>query len=180
MRKLLTTLVTVIALMLPAVAVGYNLPAPDQAVLDETVSYVSQGDAIVHCLTHTEKGAPWPQGAWAYVFLSHPDVYADVVVCDGALAIAHHDATVPLWEQAVGALVLTHEAFHLNLAFKNRGNEALTECRAIKHAADTMRHLGATEALVNQLMPIALAAHYRVGALYPQYNKKDCQVPWYW
>jgi hypothetical protein len=44
---------------------------------------------------------------------------------------------VPLWEKGIGVLVVTHEAFTLALRYRDRTDEAETECRAVRHARYT-------------------------------------------
>lgn len=148
--------------------------------LNDAASWIAQQNVAVDCMKENEPDSPASIGAWAYVQLFFPVIYADSQVCEGALAIKNHDSSVPLWEQALGALVLTHEAYHLRLSLSNRGNEAATECRAIRHAAYMMQRLGADESLVQILMPFALAIHWQLAAKVPNYNLKTCQVPWYW
>jgi hypothetical protein len=150
---------------------------PDQQVLDAAASWMANQAVTVRCLGPGEKDSPASVGAWAYVFLWQPVIYADDEVCEGALAIVHHDTSVAWWQQALGALVLTHESFHLRLNMGNRGNEAATECRAIRHVRYMLERLGASPKLVAKLLPWALALHWRLAATVPAYYAPHCNVP---
>jgi hypothetical protein len=177
-RAALAVLGVCVALAAPAAAI--NVPAQDQAKLDEAASWMANRPVTVSCLEHKEAGSPWANGSWSYVYLDGDVIFMDAKICRGLLALIHHNAHTPAWLRAFGALVLTHESFHLRQNMDNRGNEAATECRAIRHAAYMMTHLGATPAEVTELMPYALAEHLYQGFRFPQYSKADCKIPWYW
>jgi hypothetical protein len=95
-------------------------------------------------------------------------------LCAGALAVA--DPGVPVWQRAMGVLVLVHEAYHLR-RWAWRRNEARVECQAIRHFRVGARLLGASPELANELLPVALAAHARMVKLFPEYNDPTCKLP---
>jgi hypothetical protein len=172
--KVLAALIVWFCLAIPASAAAYTTPAQ----LGVVASRIAGQPVVVYCYDHGEDGDPLTNDAWGYVYLAIPVENMAEEVCDGALGIANNSQ--PRWEQALGALVISHESFHLNLSFKNRGNEGRTECRAIKHTRDTMLQLGASEERADELMPYALAIHYRIAARFPEYFYKPCNVPWFW
>ena len=87
-------------------------------------------------------------------------------------------ADVPLWQQALGALVLTHEAFHLR-HWRFRRNEGKVECQALANFRDATQRLGATAAQAEELYPYALALHDYKVRLFPQYRDPKCVIlPW--
>jgi hypothetical protein len=132
----------------------------------------------VRCYEHHEADDPLDSGAWAYVYLASPVVYLSKESCDGALALAS-GSMAPLWQQALGALTLTHEAYHLKLALPlwRRGSEAQTECRAVKRVRQSIVELGASEALADAVLPWALAEHFKLTGLAPEYDWPGCLVP---
>jgi hypothetical protein len=95
-------------------------------------------------------------------------------VCTGALGVGSSD--VPLWQQALGVLVLTHEAFHLR-HWRFRRSEGKVECQALANFRDAARRLGATAALTEDLYPYALALHGYKVRLFPQYADPTCVIP---
>jgi len=148
--------------------------------LDAVASQIAGRPVTVGCYTHTEPEAPWAMGAWGYVYVGSSYEYLDETVCDGAQAILNGDQTVPLWKSAIGTLVLAHESYHLNRGVREPGNEAYTECHAIRAAGRTIRLLGGDNGAVGTLMPYILAMHWRISAKYPQYYFPECRVPWWW
>ena len=96
------------------------------------------------------------------------------VVCAGALGVGNAD--IPAWQQALGALVLAHEAFHLR-HWRFRRNEGKVECQAIANFRDATRRLGATAAQAEDLYPYALALHEYKVRLFPQYRDPKCVIP---
>ena len=84
--------------------------------------------------------------------------------------------TFLLWQQALGALVLTHEAFHLR-HWRFRRNEGKVECQALANFRDATRRLGATAAQADDLYPYALALHDYKVRLFPEYRDPKCVIP---
>lgn len=151
----------------------------DESRLAPVASGIAGRPLTVLCYRHGEPGDPLLWGAWGYVGLFSSTVELSKEACDGALAIVDEDLSTPLVEQALGALSLTHEAFHLklDLPFTRRASEAQTECRAVKRVRQTMLELGASAALADQLLPWALAIHYKKAALSEAYDWPACRVP---
>lgn len=148
--------------------------------LNAVASTIAGHPVTVGCYAPDEFGSPASMGAWGYVYIGGDYEFMDEQVCQGALAIVTHDPRVPWWRQAVGALVLTHESFHLSLTAPDPGNEARTECRAVNNAGQTIRKLGGNDLLVGVLMPYVLAVHWRVAARYRAYYMEGCKGPWWW
>lgn len=154
------------------------LATTEATALEPFASEIAGQPLKVLCYEHDELDDPYTSGAWAYVDLFQPTVHLSKEVCDGALAITT-GAMLPLWEQALGALALTHEAYHLktSLPLWRRDSEAQTECRAARHLPQSLRDLGASPALAEALLPWALAEHYKISALDDEYDYPSCAVP---
>jgi hypothetical protein len=165
--------------MLTAQPVAAQRFATDEPRLAAVASEIAGRPLTVLCYRHGEPGDPLLWGAWGYVGLFGSTVNLSKEACDGALAIVEQDVSTPLIEQALGALSLTHESLHLRLElpFARRASEAQTECRAIKRVQETMLELGASPALASQLLPWALAVHYKKAALSSAYDWPGCRVP---
>ncbi len=159
-------------------------PAAHQVTTDPRLNAVASriaGHAVtVGCYERGEPGSPYAKRAWGYVYMGGNYEYLDQAVCDGAIGILDHDYTIDSWKMAVGTLVLTHESFHLNARVINPDSEAKTECRAIRNTGRTIRWLGGDNTLVGQLIPYALAIHWRIAALFQDYYLPTCRVPNWW
>lgn len=147
--------------------------------LEPVASAIAGRPLTVLCYQHGESGDPLLWGAWGYVNLYRATINLSWEACDGAVAVADHDTSVPMIEQAVGALSLTHEAYHLNLGlpYARRASEAQTECRAVKRVRQTMVELGASAGFADTLLPWALAAHFKKTSIAPRYDWPGCRVP---
>ena len=86
------------------------------------------------------------------------------------------DPELPLWQRAVGTLVLVHEALHLR-HWKWRLSKAKVECQAIRRFTVAAQLLGASPELANELLPFALAAHQRMVTLFRGYGDRGCKLP---
>ena len=153
--------------------------ASEVVQLEPVASEISSRPLAVLCYRHGEPGDPLLWGAWGYVDLMRPTINLSKEACEGALAIANGDLSVPLIQQALGALSLTHESYHLNigLPFARRASEAQTECRAVKRVRQTMLDLGASQGLADVLLPWALAVHFKKTTLSRSYDWPGCRVP---
>ena len=101
-------LALVVALVLVPNASGYEVPSR----LNEVARVYSLGVGEVRCPSRAEWDEDWASSlAWAYTNIREDYIVLSPVVCTGALGVGSAD--VPLWQQALGALILTHEAFHL-------------------------------------------------------------------
>lgn len=146
-----------------------------EARLAGPASRIAGQPVEVRCYQHDEPDDPLSIGAWGYVYPNDPVEYMAAEVCAGALGIA--DNSAPQWMQALGALVLAHESYHLALRYRNRTDEAWTECRAIRHFRYMVMFLGGTPEQATALLPWGLALHWRIAALAPVYNLDGCKVP---
>lgn len=160
-----------VALVLVRGAAAYEAPVR----LNDVARVYSLGAGEVRCPSRDEWEGDWASSfGWAYT-----DVRADVtvlgpVVCAGALGVGSAD--VPTWQQALGILVLTHEAFHLR-HWRFRRNEGKVECQALANFRDSARRLGATAAQAEDLYPYALALHGYKVRVFPQYRDPTCVIP---
>lgn len=147
--------------------------------LEPAASAIAGRPLTVLCYRHGEPEDPLLWGAWGYVGLFGSAINLSEEACDGALAIGDRDVSTPLVVQALGALSLTHEAFHLklDLPFARRASEGQTECRAVKRVRQTMLELGATPELADALQPWALAVHFKKTTMSKAYDWPGCRVP---
>jgi hypothetical protein len=173
------------ALVVAAVLASMSAPAAarplvaEEPRLEPAASAIAGRPLTVLCYRYGEPGDPLLWGAWGYVGLFSSTVNLSKEACDGALAILDRDISTPLVEQALGALSLTHESFHLklDLPFTRRASEGQTECRAVKRARQTMLDLGGTPALADELLPWVLAVHFKKTTMSKAYDWPGCRVP---
>lgn len=163
------------ALMLCGTAGAYTTPPG----LSQVASRIAGQPVEARCYEAGEDGAPGSLGAWGYVVGDIPIVHLDPTVCEGAAAVADPATTVPLWKQGLGVLVLTHEAFHLATRYRDRGDEAKTECRAVRHARYANAFLGGDARWENVKVAV-LAMHYLLVNIAPRYALAGCKVPGWW
>ena len=90
-------------------------------------------------------------------------------MCEGALGVG--SAEVPAWQQALGALVLTHEAYHLR-HWRHRRDEGKVECQALVYFREAAQRLGASPAQARRPLAYALALHEHKARLFPQYRAR--------
>jgi hypothetical protein len=161
----------VMALALIPSATAYEVATK----LNEVAHVYSLGMGEVRCPSGAEWEQDWASSfGWAYTHVREDYTVLGPVVCGGALGIGSAD--VPLWQQALGALVLTHEAFHLR-HWQFRRNEGKVECQALANFRDATRRLGATAAQAEELYPYALALHGYKIRLFPEYRDPNCVIP---
>jgi hypothetical protein len=153
-----------------------NASAYDSPTRLAGVSHVySLGVGEVRCATAQEWNADFASAfGWAYTNIRAETAVLGPLVCEGALGVG--TANVPLWQQALGALVLTHEAFHLR-RWRFRRNEGKVECQAIVSFKDAAQRLGATPAQAEDLYPYALALHAYQLRRFPAYRDPKCVIP---
>jgi hypothetical protein len=145
------------------------------ARLNDVARVYSLGSGEVRCPSKPEWNADWASSfAWAYTNVRQDYTVLGTVACEGALGVGSPD--VPTWQQALGALVLTHEAFHLR-HWRSRRDEGKVECQALANFRDAAQRLGATAAQADDLYPYALALHAYKVKLYPGYRDPACIVP---
>ena len=162
--------------VLVALNLAPSVGAYDSPARLETVARVySLGVGEVRCASEAEWEADFASAVgWAYTNMRDEYTVLGPRVCAGALGVGTDE--VPLWQQALGALVLTHEAFHLR-RWRFRRNEGKVECQAIVYFKDAAQRLGATAAQAENLYPYALALHAHQLRLFPRYRDPGCVVP---
>lgn len=161
----------VVALVLVPSTRGYEAPSR----LNEVAHLYSLGVGEVRCPSRAEWDEDWASSfGWAYTNVREDYTVFGPVVCAGALGVGSAD--VPLWQQALGVLVVTHEAFHLR-HWRSRRDEGKVECQALANFRDATRRLGATAAQAEDLYPYALALHGYKVRLFPQYRDPKCVIP---
>ena len=152
-------------------AIAYETPR----TLAEVAHVYSLGVGEVRCASRAEWDADFASlVGWAYTNIRDEYAFLGPGVCEGALNVG--TANVPLWQQALGVLVLTHEAFHLR-RWRFRRNEGKVECQAIVYFNDAAQRLGATAAQAEDLTPYALALHAHQVRLFPAYRDPKCVIP---
>jgi hypothetical protein len=130
-------------------------------------------------------------GAWAYVRVptaQQHEANAREAICEGALAVASGDESVPDWERAIGVTVIVHEGYHLR-HWSGAASEAEVECKTIRHFKVAVQLLGGSRRLADELFPVALAYHYQlvyfsklwsgpaIGPGRESYEDLSCEVP---
>jgi hypothetical protein len=160
-----------LVLVLTPGARAYDTPTR----LAEVAHVYSLGVGEVRCASSTEWDADFASSVgWAYTNIRDEYAVLGPRVCTGALNVG--SPTVALWQQALGALVLTHEAFHLR-RWRFRRNEGKVECQAMVYFTDAAQRLGATAAQAESLYPYALALHAYQARLFPRYRDPECVIP---
>ena len=130
----------------------------------------------MRCPSHTEWNQDWASSfGWAYTNVRDDYTVLGPVVCEGALGVGSAD--VPAWQQALGALVLTHEAFHLR-RWRFRRNEGKVECQTLANFCGTPRGEWVRRLRKPRTFyPYALALHDYKVRLFPQYRDPTCVIP---
>ena len=150
----------VVALVLVPSATAYEVPSE----LNE-VAHVYSSERERSAARHAEWDEDWASSfSWAYTNIRDDYTVLGPVVCAGALGVGR--AEVPAWQQALGAMVLTHEAFHLR-HWRFRRHEGKVECQALANFRDATRRLGATTAQAEALPLCAGVARLQGQALLP-------------
>jgi len=158
-------------LLLVPGAAAHEIPG----TLNEVAHVYSQGVGEVRCPSQEEWDEDWASSfGSAYTDVREDFTVLGPVVCAGAVGVGSAD--VPAWQQALGTLVLTHEAFHLR-HWRFRRNEGKVECQALANFRDAAQRLGATAAQTEDLYPYALAWHDYKVRLFPQYRDPKCVIP---
>jgi hypothetical protein len=162
--------------MLAGVLFTPTAPADDAPGRLTAVARVySLGVGELRCPSDAEWNADFAASfGWAYTNLRDDYAVLGPLVCEGALNVGA--AEVPAWQQALGVLVLTHEAFHLR-RWRFRRDEGKVECQALVYFKDAAQRLGATTAQAADMYPYALALQEYKVRLFPQYRDPTCLVP---
>ena len=160
-----------VALVRVPSAAAYEVPS----TLNEVARVFSLGVGEIRCPSQAEWEGDWASAVgWAYTNVREDYTVLGPFVCAGALGVGSAD--VPAWQQALGVLILTHEAFHLR-HWRFRRNEGKVECQALANFRDATRRLGATAAQAEDLYPYALALHDYKVRLFPHYRDPKCVIP---
>jgi hypothetical protein len=143
--------------------------------LTEVARVYSLGVGVVRCPTRAEWNADFGSSvSSAYTNLRDDYTVLGPPACEGARALG--DPLVPAWKQALGALTLVHEAFHLR-HWRFRKDEGKVECQAMVYFKDGAQRLGATAEQAEDLYVYALALHARQVRLFPRYGDRSCKLP---
>jgi hypothetical protein len=169
-RRLLFVGVVAGLLLAPSVR-AYETPA----LLTEVAHAYSFGVGEVRCASSAEWDADFASSfGWAYTNIRDEYVVLGPRACAGALNVG--SPTFPLWQQALGTLVLTHEAFHLR-RWRFRRDEGKVECQALVYFREAAQRLGATAEQAENLYPYALALDAHQVRLFPRYRDPKCVIP---
>jgi hypothetical protein len=174
-------LALVIVRAVAAVAAVAGLAVPQATAYDtppelsRVATVFALREVEIRCPSETE----WSRdvetiGVWSYAHIRGGYAVLKRGLCDGALAVA--DARFPAWQRAAGVLALVHESFHLR-PWRHRRNEGKVSCQAINNFEVGARLLGAPPEQVNELLPYALALHWRTIRLFPLYHDRACRLP---
>jgi hypothetical protein len=165
--------VAVVALAGATAASAYERPSQ----LNEVAAVYSLGVGEVRCPSAAEWDADFGSAfGYAYTNLAADYAVLSPLVCTGAGAVGSAD--VPSWQQALGVLVLVHEAFHLR-HWRWRRNEGKVECQAMIYFREAAVRLGATEEHAYDLYAYAIALHAYKLRLFPAYRDRACRpAPW--
>jgi hypothetical protein len=164
-----------LAVALAVLAPTGTAAADPVARLSEVARVYSLGVGEVRCPSRAEWNADFASSfSSAYTNLRDDYTILSPRVCEGALGVGTE--SVPAWQQALGTLVLTHEAYHLR-HWRHRRDEGKVECQALVLFREAAQRLGATEAGANDLYAYALALHEYKARLFPQYKDGTCVVP---
>ena len=179
------------ALVLSALLLAPSVGAEFQnASLSQVASAFASRPVVVVCRSEAEDDVlNW---AWGYVHVPTAEQKQTVIVdeaCRGAIAIATDSPDATDYMKAIGAAVITHESYHLRRIGGNQ-DEARTECRAMRHFDIALVKLGATQAVMDRLMPIMLVNSWRLRAITegwadgsswfgstPTYHRPGCDMP---
>jgi hypothetical protein len=143
------------------------------ARLNAVAAVYSLGVGEVRCPAPAEWNADFAS-SFGYAYTNMRDDYAVLspLVCAGATGIG--STQVPRWQQALGVLVLVHEAFHLR-HWRWRRNEGKVECQAMVYFREAAVRLGATEDEAYELYAYAIALHLYKVKLFPEYRDPACR-----
>lgn len=166
------------ALVSPAQAAPLSKPTGvgwTDPTLDRFSTTFAMRPSHIECRTLEEDSLL--NDAWGYTYLAWDFAVVTSDLCKAALTRGEGGA--PDWEVVLGVLVVVHESYHVR-PWSQRGSEGAVECKAIRHVRYAMGMLGYSPETIDRLMPWALAAHWRLAALAPEYFQNGCKVPWPW
>ena len=163
-----------LAFALAALTAAAGAGAYDRSArLNDVAAVYSLGTGEVRCPSSDEWSADFAS-SFGYAYTNLRDDYAVLspLVCAGANGVG--SAHVPRWQQALGVLVLVHEAFHLR-HWRWRRNEGKVECQAMVYFREAAVRLGASEAEAYDLYAYAVALHLYKVKLFPEYRDPSCR-----
>ena len=167
--------VALVATVVPVSPRAGESPVRGDVRLTDVARVYSLGPGVVRCPVQQEWQSDFAASfGWAYTNLRTGQAVLSPIVCQGALSVGASE--VPLWQQALGVLVLVHEAFHLR-HWRFRRDEGKVECQALVHARDAAERLGASAEQAELLYPYVLALHSHKVRLVPAYRDPLCIVP---
>jgi hypothetical protein len=167
----LRAVVALAALALAGGAAAYDRPAK----LNEVAHIYSLGVGEVRCPSEDEWNADFASSfGYAYTNVRADYAVLSPLVCAGALGVGS-DAIAD-WQEALGVLVLVHEAFHLR-HWRWRRNEGKVECQAMFHFHEAAERLGTSPTHAHSLYAYAVALHGYKTSLFPQYRNPGCRPP---
>lgn len=148
--------------------------------LDRLASIFAMRPYEIRCPTASAwADNPLSPYVWGYTTLRWSYAVLDPLLCDAVLDVAAGSTDSASWVRAVGVSVLVHESYH-GRRWHGRADEALVECKAIRHWTSAMRMLGADEISIDSLKGWALMAHWRLARLADDYYSPSCEVPNPW
>jgi hypothetical protein len=150
--------------------------ADTPALLNDVARVYSLGVGEVRCPSQPEWDADPHRTtfSWGYTNVRRDYTVLPPMICAGAMSVG--SVSVPTWQQAAGAWMLVHEAFHLR-HWRFRRNEAKVGCQTIVYFTDAAARLGASDSQAQQLYPYGLALHDLELDLYPWHRDPKCVVP---
>jgi hypothetical protein len=171
MRSTAMILAVGAALVVATAARAYERPAK----LNEVAAVYSLGVGEIRCPSQEEWDADFGS-SFGYAYTNMRDDYAVLspLVCAGALGVGSDETED--WQEALGVLVLVHEAFHLR-HWRWRRNEGKVECQAMVYFKEAAQGLGARPDQAHSLYAYAVALHAYKVSLFPQYRDRKCRLP---
>jgi hypothetical protein len=167
----LLAVVAFAALAFAAGAAAYDRPAR----LNEVAGVYSLGIGEVRCPSEDGWNADFASSfGYAYTNMRADYAVLSPLVCAGALGVGSE--AIPDWQEALGVLVLVHEAFHLR-HWRWRRNEGKVECQAMVYFREAAERLGASPAHAYNLYAYAVALHAYKTSVFPQYRDRACRAP---
>jgi hypothetical protein len=142
--------------------------------LNAVAAMYSLGVGEVRCPSEREWDDDFASSiGYAYTNLVEDYAVLAPVVCAGATGVG--SPHVPDWQQALGVLVLVHEAFHLR-HWRWRRNEGKVECQAMVYFREAAVRLGASEDHAYELYAYAIALHAYKVRIFPEYRDRACRL----
>lgn len=141
----------------PSASAGTSYPE-----LNAFLSKFAMRPVALICESVDEDKGLWAALAYVRVPIGQQhDAYAREAICEGALAVASGDESVPDWKRAFGVTVIVHEAYHLR-HWSGAWSEAEVECKTIRHFKVAVQLLGGSRRVADELFPVALAYHHQL------------------